>query len=176
MDTALLVIRLVVGFTVAAHGVQKLSGALGGHGLKGTARLLESMGFRPGRPHALLLGGAEAGGGLLLVLGLFTPLGAAAVAGAMFGAILVAHWDKGYFAQEGGFEYPFVLAIVSLALAFSGPGALSIDRLVGLLPDDGTRWGLAAALLAVVTCAIVLGLRIAQRAIVTRWRRTPADA
>jgi len=74
MTFALLILRLVVGLTMAAHGAQKLFGWFGGYGLKGTGGFLEQLGFIPGRRHALLVGLAEFGGGLLLALGLATPL------------------------------------------------------------------------------------------------------
>src|SRR5215471_4581102 len=79
MDFGLAVLRLVVGLTLAAHGVQKLFGWFGGPGLHGTGRGLEQLGFVPGRRSALLAGLTEAGGGLLLTLGLATPAAAAAV-------------------------------------------------------------------------------------------------
>src|SRR5438105_9015185 len=76
-DAGMLLLRLVVGLTMAAHGAQKLLGWFGGPGFAGTARCLEQRGFRPGELHAVLSGGAELGGGHLLALGLLTPLGAA---------------------------------------------------------------------------------------------------
>ena len=49
MDLALLVLRLVVGLTFAAHGSQKLFGAFGGHGIEGTSGFFEQIGLRPGK-------------------------------------------------------------------------------------------------------------------------------
>src|SRR4029450_10623996 len=66
MDIGLLLLRLVVGLTVAAHGGQKLFGWFGGYGLAGTGGWLESIGFRPGKLQAAVAGGAEFVGGLLL--------------------------------------------------------------------------------------------------------------
>ena len=48
MEAGLLLVRLAVGLTVAAHGAQKLFGVFGGHGLGGTAQFLDSLRFRPG--------------------------------------------------------------------------------------------------------------------------------
>jgi hypothetical protein len=81
MDIGILILRVLVGLTVAAHGAQKLFGIFGGHGLSGTSEFLESLGFRPGRFHAYLLGIAELAGGTLLAIGLFTPVAAAAIIG-----------------------------------------------------------------------------------------------
>ena len=49
MDAGLLIVRLVVGLTMAAHGAQKLFGWFGGYGLTGTGNFMEQLGFRPGR-------------------------------------------------------------------------------------------------------------------------------
>lgn len=95
MEAGLLLIRVMLGGIMAAHGAQKLFGWFGGHGIPGTAGWLESMGLRPARLYAAVNGLAEFGGGALLVLGLLTPLGAAAVAGVMFVAITTVHWKNG---------------------------------------------------------------------------------
>src|SRR2546423_5380191 len=77
MALGLLILRLVVGLTMAAHGSQKLFGWFGGYGLAGTGGFLEQLGFVPGRRNALFAGLAEMGGGLLLAAGLATPIAAA---------------------------------------------------------------------------------------------------
>ena len=79
MDLGLLIVRLVIGITLAAHGSQKLLGWFGGGGIAGTGPFFEQLGFRPGRLHAALASIAETGGGLLLAAGLLTPLAAAAI-------------------------------------------------------------------------------------------------
>src|SRR5437016_14096783 len=98
MDVGLLILRLVVGLTLAAHGAQKLFGAFGGHGVAGTAGFLENLGFRPGTRHARLAGGTEFGGGLLLALGLLTAPGAGAFSGVPFGAPVSGPARDGFFA------------------------------------------------------------------------------
>ena len=95
MDLALFALRIVAGLLMAGHGAQKLFGSFGGHGIAGTGQFFESLGLRPGQRHARLAGLSEFGGGLLLVLGLLTPLGAAAVIGVMTVAILTVHLPKG---------------------------------------------------------------------------------
>ena len=129
-DLGLLALRLGVGATLVAHGTQKLFGWFGGHGLAGTAAFFESVGFTPGRANALLAGAGEAGGGSLLALGLATPAAGAAVAGTMAVAASM-HKDNGFFAQDGGLEYPAVLALTAGAIALSGPGRLSLDAALG---------------------------------------------
>jgi putative oxidoreductase len=105
MEAGLLLIRVVLGGIMAAHGSQKLFGWFGGPGLAGTEGWLESMGFKPARLHAVVVGLAEFGGGALLALGLLTPLGAAAIAGVMFVAIATVHWSNGFFNGSGGYEF-----------------------------------------------------------------------
>ena len=83
MDLALLLLRVVVGAILVGHGTQKLFGWFGGYGLEGTGGWLHSIGFRPGKPMALAAGASEAGAGVLLVLGLFSPLASAAAIGVM---------------------------------------------------------------------------------------------
>jgi len=132
MDIGLLVLRLAVGLTMAAHGGQKLFGWFGGYGLNGTGGFLESLGFRPGRVHAALAGTAEFGGGLLIALGLLTPVGAALIIAVMVVAIGSVHLPKGFFVSDGGFEYNLMIVASSIALAFAGPGAYSLDAVEGL--------------------------------------------
>src|SRR5207244_1661249 len=91
MELALLVLRLVVGLTFAAHGAQKLFGAFGGPGLDGTGALFERLGLCPGKLHARLAATAEVAGGLLVALGLLAPFGAAALIGTMTAAVLTVH-------------------------------------------------------------------------------------
>ena len=151
MDIGLLVLRLAVGLTMAAHGGQKLFGWFGGYGLTGTGGFLESLGFRPGRVHAALAGTAEFGGGLLVALGLLTPVGAALIIAVMVVAIGSVHLPKGFFVSDGGFEYNLMIVASSIALAFAGPGAYSLDAVEGL--------NLAGCLPGVVTlvAGLVLG-------------------
>lgn len=132
MDIGLLVLRLAVGLTMAAHGGQKLFGWFGGYGIAGTGGFLESLGFRPGKVHAGLAGTAEFLGGLLIALGLLTPVGAALVIAVMVVAIGSVHLPKGFFVSDGGFEYNLMIVASSAALAFAGPGAYSLDAVDGL--------------------------------------------
>jgi putative oxidoreductase len=131
VDAALLVVRLLLGLALGAHGAQKLFGWYGGHGLNGTAGFLESIGFRPGRLFALAAGLGEFGGGLLTVAGLFGPLGPVLIILVMLVAILAVHWSHGFFAQSDGVELPLAYVTAALAIAFAGPGAYSLDALIG---------------------------------------------
>src|SRR2546429_7912916 len=110
MDFGLLVLRLVVGGLFIGHGTQKLFGWFGGYGLEGTGGFMETLGYRPGKRFAVMGGIAEAGGGLLLFLGLLTPLAAAAIIGMMINAIFAVHVENGAGGQNNGYEEPPVLA------------------------------------------------------------------
>lgn len=152
IDVGLLLLRVVAGLTVAAHGAQKLFGWFGGPGLTGFADGLEEMGFRRTRGLAWLAGLAELGGGLLLALGLITPLAAAAVIGMMLSASIVAH--KGFFAATGGYELPLLLAVVAAATALTGPGAYALDTVFEIAVTD-LAWTLGGIALGVIAAAVV---------------------
>jgi len=134
--------RGVVGPLMFGHGTQKLFGWFGGYGPEGTGGYFESLGLRPGKRHALGAGASEALGGLLLTLGLFTPLASSMITGTMVTAIRKVHASKGPWVTEGGFEYNAVLLAGAFALTDSGPGALSLDA--RLFPRmRGLGWAIA---------------------------------
>jgi putative oxidoreductase len=155
MSIGLLILRLVVGLGLAAHGAQKLFGWFGGYGIAGTGQFLEQLGFRPGRLHAAQAGIAETVGGLFLAAGFLTPAAAAAVVAVMLVAAVSVHISKGFFAHSGGYEYTLVLAAAAVALAFTGPGAISLDQAVGI-SWSGERWGLGALAAGLVGGAVPL--------------------
>jgi len=132
MDAGLLLLRVVLGVVMAAHGTQKLFGWFGGHGLAGTGGYFESIGFRPGRFFAMAAGTSELVGGLLVALGLLGPLGPAMVVAIMIVAAATVHWQNGLFAQNGGVEVPLLYAAGVAAIALIGNGAYSLDALLGL--------------------------------------------
>ncbi|MFB9378931.1 DoxX family protein [Kineococcus gynurae] len=160
-DLGLLALRLGVGGTLVAHGAQKLFGVFGGGGLEGTAGAMHAMGFRPGKQNAVLAGLSETGGGVLLALGLATPVGGAASAAAMSAAATV-HAPNGFFATSGGYEYPAVLGLASTALAVSGPGRYSLDAALG---GRLTRPWLAAVALSAAAAGAAWTIRQRQQAV-----------
>jgi putative oxidoreductase len=131
MGLGKLMLRATVGGYFFGHGMQKLTGWFGGHGLEDTGEFFEQVGLRPGRESALLAGAAEAGGGSLLVLGLFTPAAVSMLTGVMTNAIRHVHRKNGLWVTEGGVEYPVVILAALAALADSGPGSLSLDQALG---------------------------------------------
>ena len=143
MDLALLVLRLVLGLTFAAHGAQKLFGVFGGHGIEGTAGFFEQIGLRPGKLHAWASGSAEFFGGFAIALGLVTPIAAAALIAVMTAAVLTVHIKNGFFVTNQGFEYNLALAAALFALAGIGAGGWSLDNALGI-DMTGASWALGA--------------------------------
>jgi putative oxidoreductase len=158
MQFGRVLLRVTVGSIFFEHGTQKLFGWFGGHGPDGTGQFFESIGLRPGRRNALAAGAAEAGGGLMLGLGLATPLAAASLASVMLTALRTAVWRDGFKTGEGGYEV--LLLVSALALAESGPGPWSLDALLKS-ERRGVVWAAAALAAAVTgsTIAVALGKR-----------------
>jgi putative oxidoreductase len=157
MAIGLLILRIVVGVLMIGHGTQKLFGWFGGGGITGTAGFFDGIGLRPARPAAVGAGIAEAGGGLLLALGLLTPIGSVAIVCVMVGAIISVHWPKVWNTQ-GGLEYPLVMLTCAWALSFAGPGRWSFDRALEL-DLSGTLAGLMVLAIGVVCAFAVILLR-----------------
>ena len=133
-----------------------------GPGLSTTGQFFTVLGFPPGRRHALTATLGETVSGALLAVGLATP--AAIVVSVMLVAVVTVHLSKGFFAQNGGYEYAFVLAVAALTLAFTGPGSFSIDAIVGLA-RTGVFWGIAALLAGLVGGGTAL----------LEWRKAPVQ-
>ncbi len=128
----LLVIRLVIGLTFAAHGSQKLFGWFGGYGVDGTAGFFESIGLKPGKPLAALSGAGEFLSGLFFAAGFLTPLAAAAMVVIMMVAIKTVTGKIGYWITANGTEYNIAIIAVAVGVALTGPGIYALDKLIGL--------------------------------------------
>ncbi|GAA4658093.1 DoxX family protein [Amycolatopsis dongchuanensis] len=133
LSFGLLVLRLVLGGTLGAHGLQKVFGLFGGPGISEFSRILGDQGYTSQTTLLSWLGGVtEIVGGALLVLGLFTPAAAAALLAVTANAVYL-QYREGFFLGDGsGFEYHLVLAGIAFALLFTGPG--------GILVDTNTPW------------------------------------
>jgi putative oxidoreductase len=173
MDVGRLLLRFTIGGTFFVHGTQKLFGWFGGYGPDGTGQFFESLGLRPGRRNALLAGGTETGGGILIALGFATPLAAAGLSAVMITALRTAVWKEGVKPATG--EHEVLLAAAALALTETGPGAPSLDSALGA-ERRGALWTLAAlgAGAAGSTMAISMGQRQPEALAPTAPAETPA--
>ena len=126
-DVGLLMIRVWIGFIGVFHGSQKLFSAFGGKGIAGFAEGLQKMNIPMPLVGAWAAAIAEFGGGILIILGLFSRIAALPLMFTMLVAFFVAH--KGVFAvQHGGGEYPLTIAVILLALVIAGPGRFALTR------------------------------------------------
>ena len=166
IDLALLVLRVVFGLFLAAHGYNKV---FGGGKLAGTGLWFGSLGMKWPQVQARLAAGTEIGAGVLFALGLLTPFAAAGMIAVMVVATWSAHRKNGFFIfHEGqGWEYTVSIAVAAWSVAAIGPGDASIDHAIGL---DWTAWdGWIGAVIAFV---LGVGGGIAQLAIC--YRPAPA--
>jgi len=132
-NTAITVIRVLLGIVLFPHGAQKLLGWFGGYGFTGT------MGFLTGTVHlpyiiGLLVILTEFFGALLLIAGFATRFVALAVIVLFTGIVFTSHIHNGFFMNWGGnqagegFEYHILVVAIALALLINGAGRLSVDR------------------------------------------------
>jgi putative oxidoreductase len=143
------------------HGLQKLVGWFGGHGLAGTAGVLRGLGLRHAKLWAALTGLAELLGGAGLALGLLTPVAAALVAAVILAAIVFVHGPEGLWSTRGGYEYNLVLLAAASAVGLHGAGPYGLDAVVqrqyGLgLPVPPVAAFVVALLLALVALGVEL--------------------
>jgi len=142
VDLGLLVLRVAIGLTFAAHGAQKAFGWWDGAGWEGWQGAMLRMGFRPPALFAAVSIGAELGGGVLLAIGLLTPLAALILIAQSVVIIAKAHWAKGFWDKNGGFEYPLTLLVGAAGIALTGPGAASLDARLHIAASAGLKIGL----------------------------------
>ncbi|MCG5434157.1 DoxX family protein [Mycobacterium sp. MYCO198283] len=126
-DAGLLILRVVLGLTMAAHGYNKF---FGGGRIPGTAGWFDSIGMRPGIFHARVAATTELAAGVGLAAGLLTPIPAAGFVALMLVAAWTVHRGNGFFIVKQGWEYNLVLAVAAVAVATVGPGRYSLDHLL----------------------------------------------
>jgi putative oxidoreductase len=150
LDIGLLVLRVVVGAMFVAHGTDKLFGWFNdGMGMEATRQMLTGFGFTEPGALAWVLALSETVGGVLLILGLFFPAGAAAVLGVMANVIIVkGDWNL----FLGDVELEMVYAAAAFALLFTGPGRFAIDR--------HTHWWRKAPVYGFVFLVLAAGLTV----------------
>ena len=147
INLALLVLRMGLGAVMLAHGINHI---FGGGKIAGTGRWFASLGMRPGIVHAWLASLTEIGSGTLLVVGLLTPFGGAAIVGVMLVALITNHRGNGFFIFRPGegWEYVMTLTLAGVAIATLGAGQWSLDHAFELFDPTPGRNGLLIALVA----------------------------
>jgi putative oxidoreductase len=126
VDISLFILRLALGLVFVLHGLQKVFGMFGGPGMEGFTGFMGSLKLAQPAVWAWAVAIGELAGGIFLALGILPRVSAAVLALIMAGAVVFVHGSNGYFAANGGYEYPLLIFMVSVALIFSGGGRLSL--------------------------------------------------
>jgi putative oxidoreductase len=154
----LLILRLVIGLILAAHGAQKVFGWWGGTGMAAWTAGMTRMRIRPALFWAWISALAELLGGLAFALGLLSPFGSFAIVAAMAVAIALVHWRNGFWNGKRGYEFNLSLLGAAVAVALTGPGSYSADELMHVhLPEPLTL--IVGTLVTIAGVAIVVGMR-----------------
>jgi putative oxidoreductase len=132
LSIGLLLVRLVVGLVMTAHGTQKLFGWFGGYGLHKTGEFFVQLGFFPGSAFAAAASVTEIVSGILVALGLLGPIGPALMISVMIVAAVTVHWEHGLFAATNGIELPLLYGAAAFGLALTGYGQYSLDAWLGI--------------------------------------------
>ncbi|OLC12132.1 MAG: hypothetical protein AUH29_17235 [Candidatus Rokubacteria bacterium 13_1_40CM_69_27] len=132
----LALLRITLGIIFVMHGYY----ATAVLGLERTRELMTRIG-NPEELSGLLtwyLLGAHFLGGLALIIGFWTTVAALAQVPIMAAALFLLHWPQGFFmhavvdgasgpAAVGGYEFPLLVLVATVAIVFTGPGAWSVD-------------------------------------------------
>jgi putative oxidoreductase len=130
-DVGLLLLRLGVGGTFLAHGLQKVFGLWGGPGIGGFAQALQTFGFQQATTLAWVTGIGELVGGACVILGAVTPLAAAGLLAIMINVVLLKLGNGFFIAGPAGpnaFELELVLGLAAASLVLAGPGRIALDN------------------------------------------------
>jgi len=105
----------------------------------------------------VIAGLAEFVGGLLVALGLLTPIAALAVCGSMLVAMFTVHVGKGFWNQNGGIEFPLTILAAMVALSLTGAGLYSLDHLLSVRLPEPATWAVMAFLVVVGVLSALFG-------------------
>lgn len=155
-DLGLMLLRVGLGVLLVGHGLQKVFGWWGGPGLGGFQDSLVEIGYQHANILTYVAAAAQIGAGVLLVLGLFTPIAAAIALAYLINALLagVAGQSDGFpFFLPGGFEFQVTLIVVAAAIILTGPGRYGFDA--------GRGWARRPFVGSVVALLLGIGLGVA---------------
>lgn len=124
---ALFPLRLALGVIFFAHGAQKIFGVWGGKGLTAWTAAAAPYNLQPAWAWLSAAAFAEFIGGMMVMLGFLTRIGAFMIACVMCVALAAVHWKNGFFLTQGGFEYTLALLAMALTLIIAGGGNGSVD-------------------------------------------------
>src|SRR4051794_12636422 len=124
-DVGVVILGVVLGLTMAAHGYNKFFGP---GGLNGTAGWFDSMGMKPGSFHARVAATTEMSAGLGLAVGLLTPIPAAGFVALMLVAAWTVHRPNGFFIVKEGWEYNLILAVTAVGVGTNEAGKVRLDQ------------------------------------------------
>lgn len=133
-----IVVRVIVGFLMLAHGIDKVSG--GTSGIAGFGEFLTSAGFPAGVAWAWLVTLLELVGGAMLILGLMARPIAVLMTVELLVAITIATGGNGLISGEQGvgFERDLTYIMGFLVVILAGPGRFSLDRLLRIESEQVT--------------------------------------
>lgn len=152
VSVGVLIIRVVIGISFAAHGYFKF---FKGGKIAGTARWFDGMGMKPnGTIHAYLAATTELVAGTLFAIGLLTPLASAAIVGQMLVAGYTANRAAGFWSANKGWELNLVLATVAVGVATIGPGKYAVDHVLELSQSFDPNIGLGVSLFLGVAAGV----------------------
>lgn len=128
-DLALLLLRLALGGVLLTHGVKHFRNR------RKVMRWTASIGLRRPAFQWFFMAFAEMGVGLALIAGFLTVPAAAGVVSLLTVAYWTVHRKAGFWITarpDEGWEYVAVLAVGATSVALLGPGAWSLDHLLGI--------------------------------------------
>ncbi|WP_108848934.1 DoxX family protein [Dietzia lutea] len=125
-DAGLLLTRALLGVVLIAHGWEKFAI----NGIDGTGAFFDSVGVPGGAAAAAVVGAIELVGGILLILGLLTPVVAVLVVVVMIGAFFTVHIGSGVYVAENGWELVAVVGLAAAVFGLVGPGRYSVDAVL----------------------------------------------
>lgn len=148
MDEALLLLRISLAALMFGHAAQKLFGWFRGNGITKHGAIFESIGLKPGKLMVVFAGLTELAGLALVASGFLTTLGATMLLATMLVAA-ASLFHNGIWAHLGGYEVALTYGLIAIVIMVSGPGAYSIDSILGL-EFSGVVWALAGIAVAFV--------------------------
>jgi putative oxidoreductase len=125
-DWALLLVRVLLGVVMFAHGYQKMVI----NGIGRTTDGFENLSIPLAIVSASFVTVVEFTGSVMLIIGALTPVVCSMMVFIMAGAAVFVHGVNGIFISDGGWELVGVIAAGMIAIAAAGPGRYSVDHFV----------------------------------------------